>query len=149
LLYRLPVGIVVVARDYAIEAINAAARRMLSIPGVGVGQDFLHAMHEAPYAEVRKTIDEAFKEERTTQTEEFAVEEATPGEPSYLRLTCYPGVSRSKESNGWRACSSSSKTPLRRCGCGGSRRRTSGSKRPTGSSASSTKNSRPPTRSHW
>ena len=31
----LPVGVVVVARDYSIEAINAAARRMLSIPGVG------------------------------------------------------------------------------------------------------------------
>jgi two-component system, chemotaxis family, CheB/CheR fusion protein len=90
LLNRLPVGIVVVDRDYAIEAINAAARRMLSISGVGVGQDFLHAMQEAPYAEVRRTIDEAIKEERVTQTEEFAVEEATPGEPSYLRLTCHP-----------------------------------------------------------
>jgi PAS domain-containing protein len=32
----LPVGVVVVAHDYSIEAINAAARRMLSIPGVGV-----------------------------------------------------------------------------------------------------------------
>jgi two-component system, chemotaxis family, CheB/CheR fusion protein len=90
LLNRLPVGVVVVARNYAIEAINTAARRMLTIPGVGVGQDFLHAMQEAPYAEVRKTIDEAFKEGTTTQTEEFAVEEATPGEPSYLRLTCHP-----------------------------------------------------------
>jgi two-component system, chemotaxis family, CheB/CheR fusion protein len=85
----LPVGVVVVARDYSIEAINAAARRMLSIPGVGVEQDFLHAMQEAPYAEVRRTIDEAFREGRTTQTEEFAVEEATTGEPSYLRLTCH------------------------------------------------------------
>ena len=86
LLNLLPLGIVVVARDYASEAINAAARRMLSIPGVGVGQDFLHAMQEAPYAEVRRTIDEAFKEGRTAQTEEFAVEEASTGEPSYLRL---------------------------------------------------------------
>ena len=90
LLNRLPVGIVVVDRDYAIEAINAAARRMLSISGVGVGQDFLHAMQEAPYAEVRRTIDGAIKEERVTQTEEFAVEEATPGDRSHLRLTCHP-----------------------------------------------------------
>jgi two-component system, chemotaxis family, CheB/CheR fusion protein len=90
LLNRLPVGIVVVARDYAIEAINTAARQMLSIPGVGVGQDFLHAMQEAPYAEVRRTIDGAFKEGRTTQTEQFAVEEAATGEPGYLRLTCHP-----------------------------------------------------------
>ena len=79
-----------VARDYSIEAINTAARQMLSISGVGVGQDFLHAMQEAPYAEVRRTIDEVFREGRTTQTEEFAVEETTTGDPSYLRLTCHP-----------------------------------------------------------
>lgn len=90
LLNRLPVGVVLVARDYTIEAINASARRMLSIPGVGVGQDFLHAMQEAPYAEVRRTIDEALREGSTAQTEEFAVEEATTGEPSYLRITCHP-----------------------------------------------------------
>ena len=55
---------------------------MLSISGVGVGQDFLHAMQEAPYAEVRRTIDEAFREERTTQTEAFAVEESLPASPA-------------------------------------------------------------------
>jgi PAS domain-containing protein len=37
LISQLPVGVAVVARDYTIEAINAAARRMLSIPSVGVG----------------------------------------------------------------------------------------------------------------
>jgi two-component system CheB/CheR fusion protein len=90
LINYLPVGVAVVARDYTIEAINAAARHMLSIPSVGVGQDFLHAMHEAPYAEVRRTIDETFREGRTTQADEFAVEEAATGEPSYLRLTSHP-----------------------------------------------------------
>jgi two-component system CheB/CheR fusion protein len=63
---------------------------MLAIPSVGVGQDFLHAMQEAPYAEVRRTIDEAFREGRITQADEFAVEEAATGEPRYLRLTCHP-----------------------------------------------------------
>src|SRR5919112_1027690 len=91
LINLLPVGVAVVARDYTIEAINAAARQMLSIPGDGVGQDFLHAMQEVlPYAKVRRTIDEAFREGRTTQADEFAVEEASTGEPSYLQLTCYP-----------------------------------------------------------
>jgi two-component system, chemotaxis family, CheB/CheR fusion protein len=90
LLNRLPVGVVLVDRDYTIEAINSAARRMLSIPGVGVGHDFLHAMQEAPYAEVRRAIDETFRARETKQTEEFAVEEATTGEPTFLRLTCYP-----------------------------------------------------------
>src|SRR5215218_5318275 len=90
LINLLPVGVAVVARDYTIEAINAAARQMLSIPGVGARQAFLHAMQEVPYAEVRSTIDEAFREGRITQADEFAVEEASTGEPSYLQLTCYP-----------------------------------------------------------
>ena len=90
LLNRVPVGVVLVDRDYIIEAINTAARQMLSISGVGVGQDFLHAMQEAPYAEVRRTIDEAFRAIESTHTGEFAVEEATTGEPSYLRLACHP-----------------------------------------------------------
>ncbi len=90
LINQLPVGVAVVTRDYTIEAINAAARHMLSIPSVGVGQDFLHATQEVPYADVRRTIDESFREARTTQAEEFAVEQATTGEPTYLRLTCHP-----------------------------------------------------------
>jgi PAS domain-containing protein len=90
LINQLPVGVVVVARDYAIEAINTAARKMLSIPSVGAGQDFLHAMQEVPYAEVRRTIDEAFREGTVTQADEFAVEDAATGEPSHLQLTCYP-----------------------------------------------------------
>ena len=83
-------GVAVVARDYTIEAINAAARHMLSIPNVGVGQDFLHAIQEVPYAEVRRAIDEIFREGRTTQADDFAVEDVSSGEPRHLRLTCYP-----------------------------------------------------------
>jgi PAS domain S-box-containing protein len=90
LINQLPVGVVVVARDYDIEAINTAARKMLSIPSVGAGQDFLHAEQEVPYAEVRRTIDEAFREGTVTQADEFAVEDAATGEPSHLRLTRYP-----------------------------------------------------------
>jgi two-component system, chemotaxis family, CheB/CheR fusion protein len=91
LINYLPVGVAVVARDYTIEAINAAAKHMLSIPSVGVGHDFLHAMQEeVPYAEVRRTIDETFREGTTTQADEFAVEAAATGEPSYLRLSSYP-----------------------------------------------------------
>ena len=90
LINQLPVGVALLSRDYAIEAINTAAKRMLSIPSGGAGQDFLHAMQDVPYAEVRRTIDEAFREGTVSQADEFAVEDATTGEPSYLRLMCYP-----------------------------------------------------------
>ena len=72
----LPVGVAMVSRDYAIEAINTAAMKTLSIPSMGVGQG-------VPYAEVRRTIDETFREGRVTQAEECAVEDAPTSEPSY------------------------------------------------------------------
>ena len=90
LLNRLPVGVAIVDRGYDIMAINDAARRLLSISGVAVGEDFLHAMQGVPYDEVRRTIDETFRGGEKVQTNEFVVEEATTGEPSYLRLTCHP-----------------------------------------------------------
>ncbi|MGB3683883.1 MAG: CheR family methyltransferase [Rubrobacteraceae bacterium] len=93
LLNRLPVGVAVVGRDYVIAAINDAARRLLSIPGVAVGEDFLHSVQDAPYTEVRQAIDRALKNGgETTQSGEFAVEDAATGEPSYLRLACHPQV---------------------------------------------------------
>lgn len=76
-------------RDYVIAAINDAARRLLSIPGVAVGEDFLHVMQEVPYAKIRRIIDEALRKGKTTQTGEFVVEASPTGEPSYLRLTCH------------------------------------------------------------
>ena len=90
ILSRLPVGVVIVDRNYDIQAINAAARRLLSIHGVAVGEDFLHAMQGAPYAEVRAALDAAFGEGGDTSSGEFALEDAVSGEARYLRLDCHP-----------------------------------------------------------
>ena len=87
---RLPVGVVVVGRRYDIRAINDAARRLLSIHGIAVAEDFLHAMQEAPYAEVRAALDAAFRLGDEASTGEFALEDPVTGEPRYLRLDCYP-----------------------------------------------------------
>ena len=87
---RLPVGVVIVDRNYDIQAINAAARRLLSIHGVAVGEDFLHAMQEAPYAEVRAALDAAFRNGTDSHSDEFSLEDAVAGEARYLRLDCYP-----------------------------------------------------------
>jgi two-component system CheB/CheR fusion protein len=91
LLERLPIGVVAIDRRYDILTINNAARRMLSIHGVAVGEDFLHLLQRVvPYAEVRNAIDAAFRDGEQTVTGEFGVEDVTTGEPSYLQLTCYP-----------------------------------------------------------
>ncbi len=87
---RLPVGVVVLDRNYDIQTINAAARRLLSIHGVAVGEDFLHAMQEAPYEAVRAAIDAAFRNGAGFNSGEFALEDAATGEARYLRLDCYP-----------------------------------------------------------
>ena len=89
-LARLPMGAVVVDRRYDIRAINASARRLLSVQGAAVGEDFLHALREAPYAEVRAALDAAFRDGGPASTGEFALEDAVTGEHRYLRLDCYP-----------------------------------------------------------
>ena len=88
-LSRIPVGVVVVDRKYDIRAINTAARRLLSIHGAAAGEDFLHAMRDAPYAEVRAALDAAFRD-GSASTGEFVLEDAVTGEPRHLRLDCYP-----------------------------------------------------------
>jgi two-component system CheB/CheR fusion protein len=90
LLNQLPVGVVVLDRRYDIRAINNAARRLLAIHGVAVGEDFLHLLRNVPYAEVRGAIDAAFRNGEHTVAGEFGVEDVTTGVPSYLQMTCYP-----------------------------------------------------------
>ncbi len=85
-----PIGVVVVDREYDIQSINAAARRLLSISDPAIGEDLLHMMRGAHYTELRAALDTAFREGRSAGVAEFAVEEVTTGEQRYLQLTCYP-----------------------------------------------------------
>ena len=89
-LSRIPVGVVVVDRKYDVRAINATARRLLAIHGAAVGEDFLHSMQGASYAEVRGALDDAFGDASAASTAEFILEDPVTGEPRYLRLDCYP-----------------------------------------------------------
>lgn len=90
LLNGLPVGVVVLDRRYDILAINDAARELLSVHGVAVGEDFLHLLQHAPYAEIRHAIDAAFRDGEHSVTGEFGVEDAATGDRTYLQMTCYP-----------------------------------------------------------
>ena len=87
---QLPVGVVVVDRKYDIQAINNTARDLLSIHGVAVGEDFLHLLQSAPYSEVKRAIDAAFRDGEYARTAEFVVEDPTSGEFSYLQMNCHP-----------------------------------------------------------
>jgi two-component system, chemotaxis family, CheB/CheR fusion protein len=58
-----PLGVVVVNRRYDIVSINAAARSLLDIHGVGVGEDLVHLVRHVDAGALRDVIDSAFHSE--------------------------------------------------------------------------------------
>jgi len=67
-LLRLPVGVVVISRDYDIQMINTAARQQLAIHGTAVGDDFVHVARDIPSSVLRTGIDQARAGEETSTT---------------------------------------------------------------------------------
>jgi two-component system CheB/CheR fusion protein len=62
-IFASPMGVVVVDRRYDIITLNAAARSMLQIHGVGIGDDLIHSSHGIDREKVRNLIDAAFRGE--------------------------------------------------------------------------------------
>ena len=60
-LLGLPVAVVVVDRRYDIQLLNNAARRLLSLHGVAIGEDLIHLLRGVPAVELRAAIDAAFQ----------------------------------------------------------------------------------------
>jgi two-component system CheB/CheR fusion protein len=83
----LPIGIVVIDRNYRIVTINAAARRLLSIRDISTEQDFLHNARGLPYGQVREGIDAAFTDHSTASLTDI---EADTGSGRFLSLTIMP-----------------------------------------------------------
>ena len=78
-------GIVAVDRRYDILAMNSAARTLLEIHGVGVGEDLIHLIHTIDAQPLRVLIDEAFRHESPSAIE-LTVGTATGGPPRFLQL---------------------------------------------------------------
>ncbi len=90
LLFNLPVGVVVVDRRYDIQEINNAARRLLGIHTVAIGEDLLHLAQKVPNKAFRSAIDKALRENTMAKLNEVQVPQMTTGEPTYLQIECYP-----------------------------------------------------------
>ena len=112
LLLEAEVGVVVVDQEYDIQTINAAARHLLGIYRVAVGNDLIHLVHNVPTTVLRQVIDAAFHLPNPGSTLEFAFPkegeadsvagllsedgdtivtvETLQGEPRDLQITCYP-----------------------------------------------------------
>lgn len=93
LLERLPVRVVVVDRQYDIEMINTAARRLLGIHSSAIGEDFVHLVQNASLTPLRGAIDEAFEGKSRSGVYPVETAESVMGEMRYLEITCYSEAS--------------------------------------------------------
>jgi two-component system, chemotaxis family, CheB/CheR fusion protein len=82
-------GVVVVDRHYDIVAVNAAARAMLEIHGVAVGDDLIHLVRNVDGLELRAAIDSAFRND-ALPARELPVREPTADVERWLQISCVP-----------------------------------------------------------
>ncbi len=89
-MHNLPVGVVVVDRQYDVQAINALARRLLSIHTPAVGEDFIHLARRVDSERLRAAIDRAFQ--AVPALDRFAVRsfDPAPGGVRHLEINCFP-----------------------------------------------------------
>ncbi len=97
LVLDLPIGVVVVNRQYDIETINAAAHRLLGIsPLAAVGNDLIHLAASVPPALLRAVIDAAFRATSPATIDPASLDmhvitvQTALGEQRDLQIACYP-----------------------------------------------------------
>jgi two-component system CheB/CheR fusion protein len=81
---------VVVDRRYDIQEINGAARRLLGIHTVAIGEDVLHLAQNVPSREFRLAIDKAIREKRVAKLNDVQIPQMPGGELAYVRIECHP-----------------------------------------------------------
>ncbi len=87
LLRFLPIGVVVIDRNYHVLTANSAARRLLGLRDVINEQDFLHAVRGIPYSATRTAIDAVFRERNAVMLSEVELEAASGGSGRFLSLS--------------------------------------------------------------
>lgn len=96
----LPLGVVVVDRNYDVLTINSAAYALLDVHRPAMGRDILHLAERVPTKPLRAAIDEAFQATPIPTASTGAVTVTVELEPSlelreqesrtFLQITCYP-----------------------------------------------------------
>ena len=89
-LRQLPGGVALVDRRYDIEFINGAARRLLGIHGVALGQDFIHLAQRVPSNPLRSAIDAVLRGDGPSDLDRIVATESATGDVVHLSLTCQP-----------------------------------------------------------
>jgi len=89
LLRFLGVGAILIDGNYRILTMNSTARRILGVRDAGSNQDFLHAVRDLPYGEVRNAIDRVMRERVVVTLPEIALDLRT-GDPRWVTLSLAP-----------------------------------------------------------
>jgi len=87
------IGVVLVDRRYDILSINTAARHMLNIHGIAVGDDLIHLLPPASSSKLRAALDAALRnEEPVVGGEEIELTDEGDGaeDARYLTISTYP-----------------------------------------------------------
>ncbi len=87
LLRFLPIGVVIIDRNYRILTANGAARRFLNLHDATLDHDFLHAVRGVPYHEIRSAIDSVFRERNFVTLPEVELETASGGNGRFISLS--------------------------------------------------------------
>jgi two-component system CheB/CheR fusion protein len=88
-LLDLPIGVVVVDRDYDMQIINAAARRLLGIHGSALGEDVIHLAHRALREPMRDALDRAVNGQSRQSVHEISTLPDVPGTPRFVELSSF------------------------------------------------------------
>jgi two-component system CheB/CheR fusion protein len=83
------IGIVLVDRRYDIVALNTAARTLLELHGLAVGDDVVHLVRNIDGKELRVLIDAAFRND-VMEPREMAVVEAGDGVARWVQISVEP-----------------------------------------------------------
>lgn len=90
LIFSSPIGVVVVDRHYDIVSINRAARSLLNVHGVGIGEDLIHTAAAVEPNALREIIDAVLRNEASDFGREVTVRGASGEADTYVQIAAYP-----------------------------------------------------------
>jgi two-component system CheB/CheR fusion protein len=88
-LLELPIGVVVVDRNYDIQSINATARRLLGIHSPALGDDLVHLTYRPLADPLRDAIDAATRGEGRRVVQGLSSFPDDPGKPRFFELFAF------------------------------------------------------------
>ncbi|MBV9323525.1 MAG: PAS domain S-box protein [Chloroflexi bacterium] len=88
-LLELPIGVVVVDRNYDIQSINATARRLLGVHNPALGEDLIHLAYRPLASALQDTIDASKNGDRRPVVHGLTSFPDDPGNPRFFEMSAF------------------------------------------------------------